>query len=315
MRLRPVLVSFLLLLLVGTPAALASHTLVVDDDGSQCPNPDFNDIQSAVDAADPGSSVLVCPGSYSDTADADPHGVTIAGVAKNGLQLIANGQGAVLVDGDLAGDTATAGHGILLQGVTGVLVQGFTVTNFNDNIRLDGADGNIVRHNMPVGVSGHDGIALINNSDGNLIEHNVAVNNGTLTNGCGVDLLSGSANNMVRHNVVSLHPRAGIRLMGAGTGNVVTRNVANRNGRNGIFNTSTNGTLIGRNTTNRNEFEGAAAIDKGVGIRLLSSTGVEVRRNMAFNNSFFDLFWDESGANTFERNRCRTSSPPSLCDN
>ncbi len=307
--------TFVLLFLasMGAPV-LASHTLVVDDDGAQCPSPDYTDVQAAVDAADAGSTVLVCPGTYSDTADADLNGVTIAGSPKDGLQLIANGgREEVVIDGDPAGNTATTGSGVLLQGVAGVLVQGFTVTNFHDNIRLESADGNTIRRNAPVGVSGHDGILLLD-SDGNLIEGNVPVDNGTAANGCGVDLMNGSANNEVRGNVISLHDRAGIRLQGAGTGNVVSDNLVSRNGRNGILNSSTNGTLISRNVASRNLFEGAVDSDKGVGIRLLTSTGVSVERNVAFRNSFFDLFWDAAGANTFERNRCGTSSPSDLCD-
>src|SRR5688500_14776880 len=38
-------------------------TLVVDD-GADCPQPDFNTIQAAVLAAQPGDKILVCRGAY-----------------------------------------------------------------------------------------------------------------------------------------------------------------------------------------------------------------------------------------------------------
>jgi hypothetical protein len=49
--------------LVAVPAANAA-TLAVDDDRAQCPAAGFTSIQAAVDAADPGDTVAVCPGRY-----------------------------------------------------------------------------------------------------------------------------------------------------------------------------------------------------------------------------------------------------------
>jgi nitrous oxidase accessory protein NosD len=41
-------------------------TLVVDDDKVQCPTAGYSTIQSAVDAASPGSTIHVCPGTYAE---------------------------------------------------------------------------------------------------------------------------------------------------------------------------------------------------------------------------------------------------------
>ncbi len=49
--------------LVAVPAANAA-TLAVDDDRAQCPAAQFASIQAAVNAADPGDTVAVCPGRY-----------------------------------------------------------------------------------------------------------------------------------------------------------------------------------------------------------------------------------------------------------
>ena len=63
------------------PAPTATR-LVVDDDHGQCARANFTTIQAAVNAADPGDTVLVCPGSY-------PENVTIP-EGKDGLRLLAN---------------------------------------------------------------------------------------------------------------------------------------------------------------------------------------------------------------------------------
>lgn len=54
---------------VGHGHAFASSppTLVVDDDGVQCAHAEFASIQAAVDAAQPGSIVRVCPGRYAES--------------------------------------------------------------------------------------------------------------------------------------------------------------------------------------------------------------------------------------------------------
>jgi len=44
----------------------AQATLVVDDDGAQCPGPGYTTIQAAVNAASAGDTVFVCPGTYNE---------------------------------------------------------------------------------------------------------------------------------------------------------------------------------------------------------------------------------------------------------
>lgn len=287
--------TLVLTLAMGGGVVLASHTLVVDDD-LRCPGAAFSTIQSAVDAADPGSTVLVCAGTYEENVV----------VRTDGLRLSARGR--VVVVGL---DPASA-HGILLQDVSDVVVEGFTVVNGLDNIRLNNSDGNTIRRNTVVGPSGHDGI-LLNNSDGNLIEYNRSIANGTPMNGCGIDILAGSSDNVIRYNFVKDNDRAGIRVQNAGPGNVVAHNLANNNGRNGILNQASNGTLIEDNHAQHNAGESISG-DPGVGIRVVSSTDVAVVVNNAHNNSDVDLRWDESGTVTFSDNRCLTSSPDGLCE-
>lgn len=320
MKLRAVLgASTLLVSLLGAgsagaQSAPARQTLVVDDNRAQCPDAGYLDIQAAVDAAERGARIIVCPGRYSDTDDPDHHGVTIAGSAKRELQLMAHGgQEDVVIDGDPGGQRPIPEHGIVLENVTGVLVEGFSLVNFNDNIFLRGADTNTIRRNAVTGPSGHSGIHLVDGSDGNRIEHNVATANGDPVGGSGIEIESNSSHNVVRFNTVSGNARAGIGLRGAGTGNRVANNVADGNGRNGILNEATDLTVIASNRASQNRSDGGTELDKGTGIRVVASEGTRVRRNAAFNNSFFDLYWDGSGRNRFGGNRCVAASPSAIC--
>jgi pectin methylesterase-like acyl-CoA thioesterase len=67
-------------LAVRGTALAAPNTLVVDDDKVQCPNADFTSIQAAVTAATPGTTIVVCPGTYTEQ-------VTIP-AGKNDLTLV-----------------------------------------------------------------------------------------------------------------------------------------------------------------------------------------------------------------------------------
>src|SRR3989440_9889543 len=50
----------------STTAPSPPHMLIVDDDGLDCPNWQFNRIQDAVDAATPGAMIKVCRGTYQE---------------------------------------------------------------------------------------------------------------------------------------------------------------------------------------------------------------------------------------------------------
>ena len=48
-------------------SARAAAVLLVDDDGAQCPSAAYTDINTAIGAANPGDTIVVCPGTYGAT--------------------------------------------------------------------------------------------------------------------------------------------------------------------------------------------------------------------------------------------------------
>lgn len=175
------------LALVLAPQAFADQQLVVDKDKVQCPHADHTSIQAAVNAAAAGGTILVCPDVYNEH-------VLIATPAKNGLTIRARGRPEeVVLDG-----LNTMMHGFELENVSGVLIEGFHVTRYHDDIWLNpDADGNTIRRNMTTFAFDHDGIVV--QGDHNVIEHNRSFGN-TQPISCGISVGSGGSFNIVRFN-------------------------------------------------------------------------------------------------------------------
>ncbi len=62
-------------------SARAAAVLLVDDDGAQCPSAAYTDINTAIGAAIPGDTIVVCPGTYGATT-VDKR-VTLSGYTKD----------------------------------------------------------------------------------------------------------------------------------------------------------------------------------------------------------------------------------------
>jgi len=294
------------LLMVLAPSAIAANrVLVVGNAPGDCPEATFTSIQAAVTAADPGSTIRVCPGTYREMVT----------VAKNDLKIVGMDEpNDVIVEGRPNDPNPAQKAGFLVQNVSGVLIQGFTVQGFHEaDILLVGANGNVIRNNRTT-KSAHDGIQLNGSSD-NLIEDNVSFNNDAplparaFTDACGVLLQVGSSNNTIRRN--ELFGNAfGIFIAGGSNGNVVSGNDSHDNRRFGIRNRGSAGTLIRGNEVEHNI---VSSLGPGRGISVEVSTNVTVMNNEASDNTP-DLFWDASGSNSFKNNECDTSQPPGLCE-
>lgn len=61
------------------PSHAAQTTLVVDDDGAQCSYAGFTSIQAAVNAAPPGATIRVCPGTYNEVVTVNKANLQLVG--------------------------------------------------------------------------------------------------------------------------------------------------------------------------------------------------------------------------------------------
>lgn len=291
--------------LSASRASQLSRTLVVDDDAADCPQADFESIQSAVVAAEPGATILVCAGTYREWVV----------IEKDELRLLAQGKpGDVVLDGqNIAGTacapasaTATNCAGFELRNAHDNLIEGFTVKRYWEAgiwLRL-GSSGNTIRKNVTTESPHHDGIQVANSPE-NIIEQNTSFANVTpALNACGVNVTgAASIGNIVRNNETYTND-FGIQAAGA-VNTVIFQNESHDNRRFGIRSVAgASGTVIEENRSLSNT---------GPGIALLQSNLVTVARNKAFTNAP-DIFWDLLGANQFENNHCRTSVPPGLCE-
>jgi hypothetical protein len=94
------------------------HMLIVDDDGLDCPNADFQTIQEAVDAAQPGAMIKVCPGTYVEQVEI-PAG-------KDGLTLFSEGDLQAVIK---APPLMTSPKAIVrVNGAQDLTIQHFTIT-------------------------------------------------------------------------------------------------------------------------------------------------------------------------------------------
>lgn len=265
------------LILAIAPPAFSGHTFTVDDDGLQCPGATHSTIQSAVLAADPGTKIEVCAGTYTGTVP----------ITVDDIHLVAKHPPAVILDG--LGTTTE--DGFSLQNVSGVLIEGFTVRQFRENILLDGATNSIVRKNVTHSAH-HDGLLLRNSSSGNLLEQNESFGN-VSPNGCGLSVLSGSSDNVVIKNEFHGNVFRGIQLVGAGPDNHLKDNVVRDNGvantvfgppypGAGIANLNTAGTVIDDNVVRNNA--GHGVVVGRVVVDGPPSTQVTVKDNLVFQN-------------------------------
>lgn len=294
---------------LGTASAVVdlasggTKVLVVDNDLADCPNADFTSIQAAVTAADAGSTILVCAGTYREQ-------VTIT---KNELRLLAKGKpGDVVLDGfGLPARLA----GFFLNVAHDNLIEGFLLRNYHEaSILLRSSNRNRIRKNVTTAAD-HDGIQLNVSSNDNVIEHNVVRDNLAVI-ACGVQVAGGSQRNVVRHNLAT-NNEWGIQIIGATTlDNEIFHNEALDNRGNGIRNVGgASRTIIEDNRAFRNGLTpGPVTGAFASGIRIANGARIVVRRNHAFDNLFFDLRNDAGPGATFDNNHCRTSSPPGLCE-
>ena len=317
--------AMLVLALVGpiAPSASADESLVVDNDRAQCPHASHTSVQSAVAAARPGDTVVVCEGIYHETVT----------VTTDDVRLAADGDG-VVVDG-----RGVRQRGFVLAAVQGVTIQGFTVRNhLESGINLSaGAHDNVVGHNVTSG-NGF-GIQLASAGPGNAVVHNVSTGN-TLAgisnvSSEGTTIAHNASSHNQRNGIVVARPHgsyaplsvtveynhssdngvAGIALIHGG-GSAVSHNHLSGNAQDGIILHESFDNVIERNRSTTNGLDGIGVKDHP-GMPL--SARNLIRSNQVLENAEHDCHDESVGtgtagtANVWEHNHAETENRPGLC--
>lgn len=272
---------------------------------------DHPTIQAAVNAASPGTTIVIRTGTYRESIV----------IRKDNIRLVgAEEPGTVIIDGKELVDVT----GIHLLNASRVEIRGLVVQNFDGfvgpgtgdyraGILVEGGRANIIRHNHlrlngsnlvldrsdnnqiignTVALAKHAGILLRNGSDGNTIKGNSGYDNDhrplTLPSselpGCGILITDGSKGNSVKDNDLFRNGR-GIMLENGANDNQVIGNMLHDNARFGIA------VFAGDNPAKDNLLTDNVAINNA--FRLVTSTEGAVIGEAGFEEGA-DLF-DELG--------------------
>jgi len=249
---------------LSTAVPVSAETLLVGD----CPN-GYPTIQTAVNAAQPGDKILVCPGIYAESVLVEVSDLRIEAQAA---------PGEVIVQG-----TAAKQYGFQLRGTSGVVVEGFTVQGFAQaNIIIEGGSGNTLRKNVTTGGL-IDGIEVIK-STGNLVEKNISFDNkGPRSDGI---FARESPDNTFRHNETFGNGFHGINLLQS-PGSVLFGNRAYRNAVRGMQAAGgSHNAVIENNRAFENGLVPIIPPPAGfaIGILVVNSNGVTVKGNRSEGN-------------------------------
>lgn len=217
-------------------------------------------VQAAIDAAAPGDTVLVAPGTYVERINFSGKAITVASEA---------GPAVTIIDGNAGGVVATFNGG---EGRTAVL-RGFTITNGG-------------------GFSG-GGVAVSNSSptiDGNVIAENRGCD------GIGINVSFGSP--LIVGNQITRNMRsgcsggvggAGIKIGGAGAavieGNVIADNSLMGGNGGGISLFAAGTPIIRNNVIARNSVSGVSPAAQGGGIWIVNQSDALIVQNVIVGNS------------------------------
>lgn len=263
-------VFFILFTLALADQARAQTTVVVDDDGAgtaaNCNGAEtaLSSIGAAILAASPGSTILVCPGTYLERVELGGKALTVRSVM---------GPARTIIDGQALGSVVT----FAANESRATILDGFTIRNglsdlslqgFDNGggIRIDGASPTILNNVITGNLAcAGGGISVANGSP--LIQGNTIINNQQV--GCP----SGRGGGIY----VSFEGSAEI------VGNEIRANVINT-GRGGGLSLNTSGTpRIERNVITLNRASGGSCAEGG-GIELIDGSDATIVGNLIAGN-------------------------------
>lgn len=325
---------------LATTAGVARAATIVVNPGQS--------IQAAVDAANPGDTILVRPGNYHETVLIQKDRIRLQGsmatITPPAVSTSPCGWVGVCVVGDADFNTGEVFRYVSGVTVTGFLIAGFdefgimafgasSATFTNDHARANGAYGitafssigTTIANDFTEG-SGEAGIYIGDSPNSRASVHDNASSN----NAFGV-LYRNAGGGSIQHNTIS-HNCAGILVLadapGPAGGVTIQSNTVNANSAfcftddagpvsgAGIVLAGAENTVVHGNSVQFNVpsdfsvFQGGIVVVSGFG-------GTPATHNSIIGNTVLhnspDLFWDGFGSNFFSANVCHSSVPTGLC--
>ncbi|MCX9082003.1 MAG: right-handed parallel beta-helix repeat-containing protein [Candidatus Methanoperedens sp.] len=197
-------IILLICLIVFTAGSATASTLTVGKDQA------YTTIQSAIDAAKTGDTILVNEGSYGENPV----------INKNGISILGNNKENTIIDGN------NKSSGIRIDQANNVVISGFTIKNGGGGgsevagVTLYMGNGNTIS-NLNI-IDNYVGISLFKGSNNNIVSGNIVESNlGKL--GYGIYLHTSNDNKIFNNNIKN--NKVGIYLYDSKTNQLYTNNL------------------------------------------------------------------------------------------